>query len=582
MLGSAATLARVKRPSAAGLAWSLFAVTVLLLAVSLVFTILNPPHAEEGDGWGTRWGLLVYGITFLAFPIVGALIASRRVGGPIGWICLAVGFAFALTGATDGYAVYGILTNPGSLPAADVMAWIQSWLWLFFIGLPAIFLVLLFPDGHLLSRRWRPLVWIAGFAIVIVVASIALHPGPLDEAKYADNPLGIDRAKPVLEAVNAVGLFLLLSCLIASAISMVLRFRRSRGEERLQLKWFASGASATVLVFCGALVIGAFAPSRVEGIAQDAATTGWAVLPIAAGIAVFRYRLYDIDVVINKALVFGALAAFITAVYVGIVVGFSALLGRAGNPNIALSVLGTAIVAVAFQPARVRAQHLANRLVYGKRATPYEVLAEFSEQAATTVATEEVLPKVARTVGEGTGAARSEVWIRSGPELRLAASWPGSAPNTPRRITLDDGRLPESFSAQGAVPVRHHDELLGALTVVKPRGEAISVADEKLLADLASQAGLVLRNVGLTAELLARLDELTASRQRLVSAQDEERRRLERNLHDGAQQHLVALKVKLNLAARRAEDPELKELLTSLQADTDETVEALRELARGI
>ncbi|HEV2711603.1 MAG TPA: GAF domain-containing sensor histidine kinase, partial [Gaiellaceae bacterium] len=192
------------------------------------------------------------------------------------------------------------------------------------------------------------------------------------------------------------------------------------------------------------------------------------------------------------------------------------------------------------------------------------------------------LPKLARAIAEGTGAVGSGVWVRSGSELRLAATWPEGAAELPRRLGLQDGRLPEVSAADRAVPVRHHDELLGALAIVKPRGESLTAGDEKLLHDLAAQAGLVLRNVGLTAELLARLDELRASRQRLVSAQDEERRRLERNLHDGAQQHLVGLKIKLNLLARQAGDTPLVETLVALQSDADEAIEALRDLARGI
>jgi signal transduction histidine kinase len=442
-------------------------------------------------------------------------------------------------------------------------------------------LFLIFPDGRVLGPRWRAVVWLTGVTTGAAAFGSAFAPGPLDDPPFenvVNNPFGVEGGD-FLAALSTFGWAGMVLSVLAAATSMVFRLRRSRGLERQQLKWVASSAA----LFAIACLVGV--PSWFVGLDTFGGliiVAAFMAIPIAAGYAILRHRLYDVDLVINRALVFGALAAFITAVYVGIVVGVSALVGRAGDPNIALSILGTAIVAVAFQPARVRAQRLANRLVYGKRATPYEVLAEFSEHAATTVATEEVLPKVASTVGEGTGAERSDVWVRSGSELRLAASWPDSGPHVPRRIALDDGELPASLAAEGAVPVRHQNELLGALTVVKPRGEALTLAEQRLLADLASQVGLVLRNMGLTAELLVRLDELSASRQRLVSAQDEERRRLERNLHDGAQQHLVALKVKLNLAARQTDDPRLKDALLSLQADTDEAVEALRELAHGI
>jgi signal transduction histidine kinase len=304
---------------------------------------------------------------------------------------------------------------------------------------------------------------------------------------------------------------------------------------------------------------------------------------VGAGVGILKYRLYDIDLVISRTLVYGALAAFITTVYVAIVVGIGQLIGSGGQPNLVLSIIATAVVAVAFQPVRERLQKVANRLVYGKRATPYEVLSQFSERVAESYAADDVLPRMARVLAEGTGAAHADVWLRSGSVLRQAASWPDrSEPAEPSRIVGDS--LPQMFGADRAVEVRHQGELLGALTVSKRKGESLTPVEEKLLDDLASQAGLVLKNVGLTAELLQRLEDLRASRQRLVAAQDEERRRLERNLHDGAQQNLVALKVKLGLAEAFAEkDPaKAKELVGQLKGDADEALETLRDLARGI
>jgi len=249
-----------------------------------------------------------------------------------------------------------------------------------------------------------------------------------------------------------------------------------------------------------------------------------------------------------------------------------------------LSILATAIVAVGFQPARERLQRVANRLVYGKRATPYQVLSEFSSQVAGSYAAAEVLPRMARVLQEGTGAERAAVWLRSKTELHPAAAWPDSAlASLPGAVTVN-GTLPQLAGATRSVEVRHQGELLGALTVDKRRGESLTPVEEKLLDDLAHQAGLVLKNVGLTADLQRLLEELRLSRQRLVSAQDAERRRLERNLHDGAQQHLVALKVKLGLAEMLAlKDPDkAKATLQQLKADADEALETLRDLARGI
>ena len=382
-------------------------------------------------------------------------------------------------------------------------------------------------------------------------------------------------ASPIWDPLLGIGLLCLLAGGVGAMVSLIRRYRRAGGDERHQIKWFLSAACLLPLPFVFHDINLAIS-NLLFPIVVPAA-------PIAIAIAILKYRLYDIDVVINRTLVYGALAVFITAVYVAIVVGIGALIGSGGKPNLALSIIATAIVAVAFQPVRERLQKVANRLVYGKRATPYEVLSQFSERVAESYAADDVLPRMARVLADGTGAARADVWLRAGDMIRQSASWPeNSDPTAPARIT--DGGLPSIPGADRTVEVRHRGELLGALTVTKRPGESLTPVEEKLLADLAGQAGLVLKNVGLTTELLARLEDLRASRQRLVAAQDEERRRLERNLHDGAQQNLVALKVKLGLAEIFAEkDPaRAKATLAELKADTDEALETLRDLARGI
>jgi signal transduction histidine kinase len=306
-------------------------------------------------------------------------------------------------------------------------------------------------------------------------------------------------------------------------------------------------------------------------------------VPAATAIAILKYGLYEIDVFISRTLVYGSLAAFITAVYVTVVVGVGALIGAGGKPNLLLSIVATAIVAVAFQPMRERVERIANRLVYGKRATPYEVLSQFSERVAESYAADDVLPRMARVLADGTGADLACVWLRTGPLLQRAASWPEDA--TPMEAVRITGyALPAIPDAGRAVEVRHQGDLLGALTVRKRQGESLTPIEEKLLDDLAHQGGLVLKNVGLTSELRQRLEDLRASRQRLVAAQDQERRRLERNLHDGAQQNLVALKVKLGLAEMFIDkDPaRAKQILSELKGDADEALETLRDLARGI
>lgn len=307
----------------------------------------------------------------------------------------------------------------------------------------------------------------------------------------------------------------------------------------------------------------------------------FAIIPLALFVGIVRFRLWDIDRVITRALAYSALAAFVSAVYVGVVVGLGRLIGAQGN-NVVLSIVATGLVAVGFEPVRERVQRLANRMVYGRRATPYEVLANLAERLSGSEPTEATLADMARLLAEGTGATRTDVWLVVGPELRATASWPDDAP-PPRPLSVEDGELPAMPDVTAVVPVAHHGELLGALSVTLPRAETLEPTEQRLLEHLAAQAGLLMRNVRLTAQLLERLDQLRASRKRLVAAQDEVRRRLERNLHDGAQQQLVALKVKLMLAERMAESgQEVSPLLRQLGDETQEAIENLRDLARGI
>jgi signal transduction histidine kinase len=361
---------------------------------------------------------------------------------------------------------------------------------------------------------------------------------------------------------------------VLAAVSLVLRFRRSREDERQQVKWIA---------FAGALsAIGTAAVATVSNNPLWAFQVLVPLIPIGAGVAILKYRLYDIDLLINKTLVYGSLAAFITAVYVAIVVGIGAAIGQGSKPNLGLSILATAVVAVAFQPVRERVQKLANRLVYGKRATPYEVLSEFSSRMADAVEAEDLLPRMARILAEGTGARSAVVWLKVGQDLKPEAAWP--ADELPSRaVRISGEQLPELDSTL-TLPVHHRDELLGALSLIKGPGERLTPAEEKLAADLASGAGLVLRNVRLTEELMARLEDLRASRQRIVAAQDAERRKLERNIHDGAQQQLVALAVRLRLARQlAARDPAAADAaITQIEHEAADALDNLRDLARGI
>ncbi|MGZ8580485.1 MAG: sensor histidine kinase, partial [Actinomycetota bacterium] len=307
---------------------------------------------------------------------------------------------------------------------------------------------------------------------------------------------------------------------------------------------------------------------------------GFLAFPISIGVAVLRFHLYDLDVVVKRTVVYAALALFATLVYLAVVVGVGAWLGRGSS---LLTMVAAVIVAVTFQPVRARLTKLADRLVYGRRATPYEVLADFAERVGEAYRDDDLLPRMARVLGEGVGAERADVWLKVDDGLRDVAVWPADAARL-GAVPLPGGDVPALEGADRVYRVEHAGELLGALAVRKPASDPISPADDKLISDLASQAGLVLRNVRLTEELRARLDDLRAAQKRIVAAQDRERRRLERNIHDGAQQQLVALAVKARLARTLTERDPVKtaEMLTQIERETQDALEDLRDLARGI
>jgi signal transduction histidine kinase len=561
---------RVAKP----LAWSIWVVSVAALIAPVLYEVTGHHVKGFADQPGSSAPFVGVLLFILTFATVGAVLASKRPSNPIGWLLSASALSYAL-------GSFSILLQRYSLRWSD---WISNWVWGLGIGLTATFVLLLFPTGSLPSRRWRPVAWFAGFSMVGLFLGNAFSPGVI-ESSHSVNPVGIGRpVGDVLEVFQHLfgGLFLLSALL--SIASLVVRFRRADATEREQLRWLVYAAGLLVVGFVvSSAYIGVVGTTAFSTNIQNAIVSGsFVFIPLAIGFAVLKYRLYDIDVVINKTVVIGALAAFITAVYVGIVVGVGALVGQGtSKPNIGLSIAATAIVAVAFQPARARVQRFANRLVYGHSATPYEVLSEFSSRMANTYASDDLVPRMARILAEGTGARSTTVWLTVGSELRPDAGWPVDLPQ--EALSLRDGQLPE-VAATLALPVHHRGELLGALSLTKPPGERLTPAEQKLAEDLASGAGLVLRNVRLTEELLANLEELRASRQRIVAAQDSERRRIERNIHDGAQQQLVALAVKARLARQFSERDTAKanQVLEQMEGELTQALEDLRDLARGI
>ncbi len=368
------------------LAWSLASLSVAMFVANVVLYFLTlsvqPPTA-----WGTG-GLsivLIFLLPFLAFPLVGALIASRRPENPIGWICLAVGIFWMLANLSSGYGMYGLLVSPGTVPFPAAIGSVGEWMWVPAVGLLSTYLILLFPDGKLPSRRWLPLAWLSGAVIFVVSAGFALSPGPVDGLPGIRNPFGLEEYPWVAGAT--LGIILLLPlCILASATSLVMRFFGSEGEEREQIKWLAFAASLLGLGFSTYAIPGTIWQGDAGGanplwakLLEDAVTLSFAGIPVAVGIAILRYRLYEIDLLINRTLVYGALTATLVAVYVGNVVLLQeALRALIGHESQLAVVASTLLIAALFNPLRHRIQAFIDRRFYRKKYDAAKTLEAFS------------------------------------------------------------------------------------------------------------------------------------------------------------------------------------------------------------
>jgi hypothetical protein len=402
------------------LEWAFLSLSAAALVGTIVLAALN--GFENAWGWGTEAVVFVICVPGLAFSIVGALVASRQPRNAVGWICLTVGVGIPVTIAASEYARYAIETNPGSLPAGELVASLASWDWLVWVGLLVIYLPFFFPNGHLPSRRWRLVAWAGGVGIVLVGVSAALLPGPIYEFPDVRNPLGLEGAKGELDAISAVGFALFVLCVPASASSMVVRFRRAGGAERVQIKWFALAAALLAAMFVPVAVASSLSPSYDETaqgvlIAQDLLTLAFAAPAVATGIAILRYRLYDIDVVINRTLVYGALTATLAAAYLA-----SVLLLQLGlrplteSSNLAIGG-STLAVAALFRPARARIQGTVDRRFYRRKYDAQHTLEAFSARLRDQVDLGALNSELRAVVRETLQPAHVSLWLRA-PEAR--------------------------------------------------------------------------------------------------------------------------------------------------------------------
>ncbi|WP_250004804.1 ATP-binding protein [Actinoplanes sp. M2I2] len=526
------------------------------IAGAALLTLVAVAGAVLEIGSGADLFVLTSLGTGLMFGLTGALLTGLRPANPLGPLLVTAGGALTLEFAIRVYAARDHSAVAAIGLALDPL----------FFPVPIALLVLLFPDGRLPSRRWRAVPAIGLVLTVVAVVLNLIRPGPIsDETFQYDIPwtgvlpaASADQVAGLSRIVTSLGLLLL----VLAAGNLIVRLARTTGEDRRRL---------VPLALAGGLAAGFLLLQPVPGL-QDVAVAGFVAavavgLPAALVAGALRYRVWDLDQVLVTSIVYGALTVGITAVYVGAVVTFGRVAGTTGpTPALLPSVVATVLVAVLFAPVKERISRTARRMVLGVRATPYEALAALPRQLARTPAPADVLPGTARALALGLGvpAARVRAYTPDVPGHRVGEAWFPAAPA--------DQAAPGLIE----VPVWHLGEVVGDVAVRSSPDRPLSPADRRLLADLAAQAGPALRGVILTGRLEQRLAELIASRRRIVTAEARGRRRLERDIHDGAQQHLVALAVSLGAAET---DPSA---LTRARADLDRCIQDLRDLARGI
>jgi hypothetical protein len=360
-------------------------------------------------GAGADSGRVLSGLILVGFSGVGALVASREPGNAIGWIfCAAALVGVALATLGDAYAWYWLDGHGGSKALAETGAWYGSLGWIPQVLVPITFLLLLFPDGHLLTPRWRPVVWCAGLGIAGAFVTTGLSPGPLDDFPQIENPFGIDSV--LIDVAEGLSVLLLLVGLVGSPISLYLRMRRANAEQRQQIKWLVWAGAVAVATFVIGVVGYAIWAEWISNVAILASVLG---LAVATGIAILRYRLYDIDVVINRTLVYGGLTATLAGAYLGSVL----LLQLVLSPSSDLAVAGSTLaVAALFRPLRHRIQALVDRRFYRRRYDAARTLEHFGVRLRDEVDLDSLGGELRRVVAETMQPAHLSLWLLPEPK----------------------------------------------------------------------------------------------------------------------------------------------------------------------
>jgi two-component system NarL family sensor kinase len=492
----------------------------------------------------------VFGVLF---PAVGALVLARVPGHRLGWLYGLSGLASALTLAAYAYGRYALITHPGSLPAGVAVGWVSSWIWVCGFSPLATFGILLFPDGHLPSRRWWPVAALATGGVALPVFANAFRPGPLTNHPVHDNPLGLPLGGQVFERIGLAGFALLVAAVVGALAAMAVRWWRADRQGRHPLNWF--------LLAAGLLALAYLPPHGIPAV--DAATgllkfVAPVMLPVAIAVAVLRDRLYGPAPAVRRSLIYAALLTCGLATYATTVLVLD--LSLRGRASALVTLAATATVAVLFQPLRLRVEHSVDRLLYGERDDPYVVLSRLGERVEHATGDEGLLGEIAHTVAT---------------TLRLpyaAVRQDGDPPGTaPAAYGEPRGPLHEvALVCQG--------EPVGTLVVgQRAPDEAFTAAELRLFDDVGRQAAVAARAVQLARDL-------QASRQRLVTALEEERRRIRRDLHDGLGPALAGVALGLD-AARNLMDNDptaADELLRQLKIETQSCVTDIRRLVYAL
>jgi two-component system NarL family sensor kinase len=523
---------------------------LVLMAVAIGLDVASRPYA--GSWLETAFGAI--GVSTAA--AVALVIGLRRPGNRIGLVLALEALAMALAGFTEAYGVYALLAEPGSLPGGRIaVLWSDASWPLLFAGITALGFV--FPDGHLPTPRWRPMVAIAvgSFAGTTLLSLFSSEPF---EAPFTDVPRPLPDLPAVLSSLQAVMLLGLLTSLVAAAVAVVTRYRRSSGVERLQILWLAYAAWLLPAALLVCLADWAF------GDGLGAVTFGFLIaaviaIPLAVGVAILRYRLYEIDRVINRTLVYGALTACVGAVYLLLVLTFGAVAG--GGRSLTVSLVATAVAAAAAQPLRSVLQRRVNRLMYGDRDDPYLGLSRLADRLHASTDTAATLTTIAATTREA---------------LRL----PFAAINVPGQNNIMERAASDGRPGRGdevVLPLTFGGADVGRLVVeTRARGESLDPADRRLLADLGRHAAAAVHAVQLTADL-------QRSRHRLVVAREEERRRIRRDLHDDLGPTLASAVFQVDAARDLTRDaPDADAVLTDLRTTLQTAVASIRTLVYAL